>query len=251
MTTIDKHILVQDGYQVTAKFTTPILGSQPSQSVAVEWVRARSIDRKAVELRKQGLSAADAKIEAERVVNESMNITEEEREGSEVQVTVFHKDGNGVHLMDYQLKGALKEATKQLDFRVPGKRAADVSAQRFVAGGVWVYPLHAQHGRNIYFYRDGDFIPEPDTVFDRIKRVDTMQGPRTSIAASEIINPPATIQFIVTVLMGFPITEEQVHQMLAYMSFQGLGQWRGAGHGRVECDVTRLTRNETISVLRS
>lgn len=250
MTKISAHALVEQAWQVSADFTTPILGSQPSSSVAVSWVRQRSIDRKIIELKRQGVKPEEAKVQAESVVNESMGVTDEEMEGSEVPVTVFHRDSYGLYLMDFQLKGAIKEAAKQLRLKVPGQKAAEVNALRFVEGGLWVYPIHPQHGRNIYFMRDNDFVTEEDYVFDRIKRVETPQGPRTSIAASETINPPCSIQFMIVKLIGYPLTfERHVEPMLAYLSYQGIGQWRGAGHGRIECDVVELTKAEIKAML--
>lgn len=248
MTTISITPLIQEAYEVRLQLISPILGMQPSDSVAADWVRARSIERKAHELVKvQGMKAGEAKLEAEKLVNETMDLDMEPVEEAEsaLKVTVFHRDSIGCHLYDYQIKGFFKEAASRLDLKVRGKTAAAAAGGRFVAGGLWVYPIDRRHDRRIYFLRDGEPITEPDTVEDRIKRIRTPRGvDQTTIAVSEVIQPPAQLRFQVALLKDQRLTRQHVEEMLAYMRFSGLGQWRTGGWGRATAEMVSIRPSE-------
>ena len=70
-------------------------------------------------------------------------------------------------------------------------------------------------------------------------RAQTMQGPRVTLAASEQIDDPWTIEFTVKLIgnpgtrTSAPITWEAIETALDYGSICGaLGQWRNGGYGR-------------------
>ena len=73
---------------------------------------------------------------------------------------------------------------------------------------------------------------------ERSLRADTMQGPRTTVAASEQINAPWEMTFTVRLIQNSgskssaALTFEAIEDALDYGQLCGLGQWRNGGHGR-------------------
>ena len=65
-----------------------------------------------------------------------------------------------------------------------------------------------------------------------------MRGPRVSLAASEMIDLPWSVEFVVTLLpnpvskSSAQVTWDAIETALDYGQFQGLGQWRNGGYGR-------------------
>ena len=66
-----------------------------------------------------------------------------------------------------------------------------------------------------------------------------MQGERVAIADSEEIKAGAWIEFDVVVLAHDkkPLGRELVEEWLEFGEFNGLGQWRNAGHGAFRYEI--------------
>ena len=69
-----------------------------------------------------------------------------------------------------------------------------------------------------------------------------MQGPRVTLAASEIVTAPVTVPFYLTVVgLGTSekgkITPEVLKSWFDYGIYTGLGQYRTGGHGRFDAVI--------------
>lgn len=150
--------------------------------------------------------------------------TDKEESGA----TVFYRDENdNIVLMDYQIKGFFKAAMTALkaDLGI-GMAAKKNDIYLFISP------------RCVPILKDGKPIQEEDGVLERPLRGQTMQGERISLASSEIIDAPWTIEFEVTVIDNNGTKQSKaldfgsVESALDYGRFSGIGQWRNGGHGR-------------------
>lgn len=173
-------------------------------------------------------------------------------------LTVFPKDDKGVHLLNYHIKGFLKEAGNAL------KSSLGIANLRSkIDNYVFVQP------RRIYFHRmDGSLVPEADDILERPLRGETMKGPRTSLVASELIKAPVYLEFEIEIVpngtyeevvpaasssvtaegvtrggktrkVRKPVTEaaksevnwDVIREILSYGRLKGISQWRNGGWG--------------------
>jgi hypothetical protein len=130
--------------------------------------------------------------------------------------TGFYTDDQGRPLlMDYQFKGFLKNAGNVL------KEAIGIKNLRsHINDTVFVNP------RSIVL------AETPDDVLERPLRALTAQGPRVSVARSDMILPGRTYELELQVLAEGKVTDKALREILAYGEQMGLLQWRNAGYGR-------------------
>lgn len=138
-------------------------------------------------------------------------------------VTVFPCDDKGVYLWNYHIKGFIKNAGNVLKDQLKIKNLRNkLDDYLFIKE------------RKIYLYRNGRIIPENDGVLERPLRGMTMQGPRVSLASSEMIEPPAEATFTIQLIEHKEITMDTIRTLLDYGRFLGIGQWRNGGFGQFE-----------------
>ena len=156
--------------------------------------------------------------------------TAEHRE--EAGTTIFHRDPESGELMlfDYQIKGFLKEAAdiarqseEEPDDDDDGKKVRKKwgSAKTKFDNFVFVFPRIIKLGKK-----------HPDGVCERPLRAQTAQGPRVSVARSEVVSAGTSMQCEIRLLPGGPVNEKMIRQCLDYGVLKGLGQWRNSGKGR-------------------
>ena len=150
-------------------------------------------------------------LKPEEIKDEEYKTVESKEEGG---WTGFHKDEKGLFIYDYMVKGFLKTAGNNF------KDAMGVKALRSkIDEFLFVSP------RQIYLGKT-----EPDGIFERPLRCNTMQGPRVALARSDYIDAGIRITFVIT--FAPPSTEKMVSIMLDYGQYKGLGQFRNGGFGR-------------------
>lgn len=152
--------------------------------------------------------------------NESATVDEATLEGIEAKGwTGFHKDEEGLFLYDYLIKGFLKAAGNVLKGQLNKK-----NLRSKIATQVFVSP------RRIHLGQD-----EPDDMLERPLRAQTQQGPRVTLARSDVINEGKEITFTVKWLKGTTdFSEKVLKTLLEYGQVQGLGQFRTGGYGAFE-----------------
>jgi len=78
------------------------------------------------------------------------------------------------------------------------------------------------------------------SYLQRSLRAMTAQGPRITLAKSEVVEAGATLHFTLKVLKNSPLTKEILTTLLSYGECVGLGQWRNAGHGMFLFEIMNL-----------
>lgn len=218
---------------IEIEFMIELLGSQPSQPVAREWLLKRQREQLEAELHRLGASAVEASAAATALVEETAEgLTEE---SLPLNPTMFYREpGTGRPVLaDYQWVGYLKDRISGYRMRRPARRGTGTALiqPEEVAAHCWVEP------RWITLYRpDGTPVEAPEEeLCQRPLRRSGMGKDITAIAASEQILPPFRCQFRLVVtspLDGHLITPTHVALALAIGRYHGFGQWRGGGKGR-------------------
>lgn len=161
--------------------------------------------------------------EKRRGIEDANNVTREEE-----KVTGFYRDvdTDNILLKGYQIKGFMKEAAKALKDQLG--LTAHVSK---------IDNLVFIKERDIPIMRDGAWIEKPDGFLERPLRGETAQGPRVSLAKSEMINEGWYVDITVQVLenkktaKSAEMSLDIIDELFAYGSLKGLLQWRNGGYG--------------------
>lgn len=208
---MEKLNLPHETRRYTLTGLTRILGSQPANPD----VRSAYIANKAATMQKGDEETAHLP-----------QYTDEELQN--MNLSVFLREGGRPCLCDYVIKGFLKEALGVIKAET-GLAAAATKVDNLI----FVSPAY------ITFTRGGAPIAEPDEKpLERPLRAMTMQGPRTTVTASETIEAGWQITFDLTLLRNTgtpkskPLSFEIIEQALDYGMVKGLGQWRNAQNGR-------------------
>lgn len=225
-------------YEVTETFLTRLLGTAPAdQEVYKSFIaekRLKEADRRAKA--------------AERLGKETVppqGTTEEELDSirEEAGITQFHCDvgqvaedgnpGRGIHLYDYQVGGFWKEAAENL-VELHGVPQVRSKLDNFML----IEP------RRVYILdENGQPLQKADMKLERPLRAKTPQGPRVSLACSEVIHPGRRIVYTVDFLPFIKTGKGReakradldalVDMILAYGQRKGRGQWRNGGNGKL------------------
>lgn len=183
-------------YKLKIKLVTPMLGTIPmNKEVYSKFVAVKAVEK--------GLQ--DEEVET---------VQEIEEKGW----TGFHQDENGLFVYDYLVKGFLKEAANVLKDNIGIK-----NARAKLDSYVFVSP------RRIYLGKE-----KPDGVLERPLRAMTMQGPRVSLAKSDLVNEGTEIVVEITNLNEALFPKKKLCELLDYGAFKGLGQFRNGGYGKFE-----------------
>lgn len=147
-------------------------------------------------------------------------------------MTIFPKNAAGEPLLwPYQIRGMFKSAQKSIN-TITGKKCpgylpnykGKIDQLVFVKGvdDTWSGTMSGL----VIHMPDGMKI---DTC-ERPLRAETMQGPRVSLAKSEVCPEGSWVEFDVRCLL--PELMENVRDWLDYGQYNGIGQWRNSGKGR-------------------
>lgn len=145
-------------------------------------------------------------------------VAENIEEAMERGKTGFFKDDGGIFILEYMVKGFLKDSGNTLK-DILGIKALKSKIDNFV----FIHP------RQIYLGK-----MEPDGEFERPIRVLTPLGPRVSIARSDYVNAGTILKFSITLLKHKEITWDTIATILGNGEYMGLGQFRNGGFGRFE-----------------
>ena len=153
-------------------------------------------------------------------------LNEEEDKIRQQGFTVFLRDGDNLVISGHVVKGFFKAALTTLKGQLNiGSPKSKIDELLFV--GENYIPLTR---------KDGTPITKPDRICERSLRAETMQGPRVSLAASEMVDE-WQIEVTLTLVenqgsaKSKPLTWEAVEDCLNYGALKGLGQWRNSGLG--------------------
>jgi len=82
-------------------------------------------------------------------------------------------------------------------------------------------------------------VQKPDGCLERPLRAMTMQGPRVTLARSDMIEAGATIDATIRVIGHKEVNEELLYELLGYGEFKGLGQFRNGSYGSFTFEVSK------------
>src|SRR5208282_5746653 len=237
-------------YRIDATFTEPCLGTSPSNpTVYSDFIVAKALTDAT---KTQKLDADEQKAlkdEIQLKTEEELGLLPAEDPDSLTKgTTVFRRDPEtgGLILMDYMARGFVKEAAAAMSgiWGIDSKLSRWVFIGKFIDG-------EFKSDRRILLFRDGKLITQPDSLFQRPLRAETMRGPRVTLACSEQVDAGATFSFHITVL---PLAETAnalgkgkggITQALltewvtTFGQLQGIGQYRSGSYGRIRSTVTK------------
>lgn len=187
---------------IVAYFISPLLGSSPSdKEIYSTYI------------------ATKAPAKTDEVNSEVENVIADEDEVN-AKVTIFHKSKSGnPFIYDYMIKGFFKNACHACR-EIVGSVSSDLTAYKTKIDNN-IFPMQR-------------YIPIKDagevTIFERPLRAQTAQGPRTALAASEMVKPGCSIEFDLDIKDAnlYPY----VIEWLEYGKLNGLGQFHNGGYGR-------------------
>lgn len=198
-----------DVYEVELELIEPMLGTVPAnRDVHSEYIKDRASKR------------VDAP--GEGPIDQADEIVPDEGLGSKGYTTFYtDKEGHPI-LMDYQIKGFIKESGNIMKDLVPTGQAAGFKALRsHIDNELFVFPRRIKLADKV--------DPEP---LERPLRAQTMQGPRVTVVKSDTVPEGTSFKFQIKVLKSSKITEDVIRFVLDYGEVKGLGQWRNGSYGR-------------------
>ena len=145
-------------------------------------------------------------------------------------VTVFFRNESGRPTIgSHMIKGYLKAAGESICGTKTKKAGTMLQSKAFTDSTINQHLSIVEE----FIEFDKDIDREVDGAPKycvRPLRAETMQGPRVSIAKSEVVKAGATLKFTVVVMEGSPLTEEILSDLFSVGEYgEGLGQWRGSG----------------------
>jgi len=189
-------------YHLKIVFTQPLLGTQPQRDVATEFIQSKARDA--------GLDVAD----------EEATLPEMLEKGT----TAFHRLEGRPILYDYHVKGFLKESG-QVQNGLGGVKALRSKVDNLVFVRPRRITLHVPDGAELEY-------------LERPLRAQTAQGPRTSLARSELLPTGTWLECELHVLPG-QISEKILRGLLDYGRYKGMGQWRNGSYGQFEYELNK------------
>lgn len=195
------------GFKLEVEFLTPVLGSQPAnKTLASEFIAKR-----------KGLDTLPE--------NEDELLPEAVEKGT----TVFYRTAaDGFALLNYQVLGFLKASASVQNGKVEGAVKALKSK---VENNVFISPRVIE----MTLPKGGEM-----DYLERPLRAETMQGPRVTLARSEMLPEGTRFSCGVEILEKGAITEEILRDLLDYGYYRGLGQWHNSGsYGTFRYTLTR------------
>jgi hypothetical protein len=206
-------------YDVTVRLTEDLLGTVPkSKEVYAAYIAAKGREMIARQDKKTGNRLADGSPSTD--ANVTTALAEEVETIEEVEEkgwTGFHQDSEGPFLFNYAIKGFLCESARTLKERGGVKQLQD-KVKRYL----FVVP------RRI---RLSGIRPDP---LERPLRGWTAQGPRVTLARSDVVPEGTEVSFRIKILDGGGLKLAILRDILEYGGCIGLGQWRTGGYGSFE-----------------
>lgn len=194
-------------FKVKITTTTDLLGTVPkTQEIYDNYIKTRA---KGKETRDEFCSPLD-----------DNEVKEKDAKGW----TGFMEDDGKPFVMDYFIRGFLKNAGNVIK-----KDLGLKNLKSKIDNFVFIFP------RKIFI--NG---VKKDKPLERPLRAMTAQGPRVSLAKSDVIEAGATLDFTIDIPYTCEIKEKHIKAMLDYGQYQGLGQFRNGGYGRFSYDIEEI-----------
>ncbi len=147
-------------------------------------------------------------------------------------LTVFFKDKASGRPMigDHMIYGFMKAAAEAIGRTLPKKQGTILHSVSYTQS---IINQHVRAEEEFIVF-DKDIVRKEDgspAYEQRSLRAMTAQGPRITLASSEVVPAGARLSFVLRVMENSPLTEESIRRMMGYGEIVGLGQWRSSGRG--------------------
>jgi hypothetical protein len=218
-------------YEVTLNFTRPILGSQPADpELRKKYITAKMIAGKT------GMSAESAINKVEDEIENLKNDEDYQKKIDDIDqkgLTIFHRNKEGKpSLADIQIRGFIKDAfefvakEQKIFTKKDGSIIKGQDKYRDWIGERVMFD-------KMYYQYEGEINFKERTI-----RVMTMMGPRVSITASEQIENPSPVKFIITTTDD--VEEKLLKDIFDRGMFKGMSQWANGQFGTFEYELKSL-----------
>ncbi|MHC1726523.1 MAG: hypothetical protein AB9866_11015 [Syntrophobacteraceae bacterium] len=225
--------MITDSRKIRITFTERLLGTAPPREAYEKYILTKA----PVPDDEETMAELDT---VETVVGGDKN---------ESMTTRFHRDVDGIYLLDYQIKGFLKEAANVLKENLPNanpkrKRMAEAKKNRHENeavpeltpardAGTGIQAAKSKIDNFIFVFPRYIYLKaKADGTFARPLRAQTAQGPRVSIVCSEFVEAGCEIDITIDILPGCEIGWPAIEEMLNYGAYKGIGQFRNGSFGR-------------------
>lgn len=194
------------------EFVEPILGMSPlNKQLYTDFIASKAIEKE------PNLKPEDLEDEKDMIIENG-----DELRG---KMTGFYSDDDGVYLLDYQVRGFIKNAARNM------AKALGLQALRSkVENYLFVFPRHIWLKEEI------------DGIIERPLQAETPKGKRISLAASEMVKD-VKVRITLHLFPHPELTWAVVEELLNYGQYEGISQWRGASYGRF--NWTRIENGES------
>lgn len=161
----------------------------------------------------------------------------------------FHDKATGRPCIgDHMIYGYLKAAAEAIGRTLPKKQGTIMQSTAFTQS---IINQHLKISQQFIVAsedvkRRDDGKPEHNV---RSLRAVTAQGPRVTLAKSEVLPAGTVFEFTVKILKNSPLTKEILAQLLEYGEhFVGLGQWRNAGFGQFTFELSEVGAKAAVTM---
>lgn len=145
-------------------------------------------------------------------------------------IFMWDKKTNKPCIGDHMIYGFLKAAAEAIGRTMPKSKGEALGSVSYTQS------LINQHIRceEQFIAFDRDIKREADGspwYLQRSLRAKTAQGPRITIAKSEVVEAGAKLKFRLKVMKNSALTKDVLTKLFSYGEMVGLGQWRNSGWG--------------------
>lgn len=142
---------------------------------------------------------------------------------------------------DHMIYGFLKAAAEAIGRTLPSRKAEVLHSisytQSLINQHIRIREQFISFNRDIRKNEDGSIH-----YAQRSLRAMTAQGPRVTLAKSEVVPAGAKLKFHLNVMANSKITKDTLKTLFSYGEFTGLGQWRNAGNGMFSYELKQQLR---------
>lgn len=252
--------LVEKKWSVKLLLLEDMLGTVPKDRKVFSSYLKQKAREKMEKDGTQGKPLADGQEATATAIAERLDVEEETlAEVEERGWTGFFTDAEGPYLLDYMVRGFLKESARAVkqwppvglgaaeDEEEEEDEAEDKEAKpkkKAAKKGLPIKQLQDRFSRYLFVTPRRLRLPKvgEEDVLERPLRAITMQGPRVTVVRSDIVKAGAVIDFQLSLIRGSGLSEECIRGVMEYGLFQGLGQWRSGGFGRFQIESMTLIK---------
>jgi len=167
---------------------------------------------------------------------ESLKETFKELDLKGTTVFFWDKEVNLPCIGDHMIYGFLKAAAEAIGRTLPSKKGTPLHSISYTQALV---NQHVKCEKEFITFDKDLKRNENGTPFhlQRSLRAMTAQGPRVSLAKSEVVPAGSSVSFTLKVMENSPLTINILKRLFSYGEMTGLGQWRNKGHGQFVFEI--------------